>query len=429
MESTNTANHDSSCDILIRNATIIDGSGGPGIKAGVAVTGDTISSVGALQDLIADIDIDAQGLLLTPGFIDTHAHDDAALIDEPAMEMKISQGVTSVVIGNCGISLAPLTAESPLPSESRLFGKNEQFKYPEMEDYFSTLGRHPTTTNVAALVGHLTLRVDTLENLERPANSSELSAMQEKLDRTMKAGALGFSTGVFYSPSSASTKEEAASLARVVGAHKGIYATQIRDEADDIVESLDEAFAVATEGDVPLVISHHKVAGKNNFGRTRETLELIEQYSNSHTVSFDVYPYTAASSHLHPDYAKYTDKILITNSVPHPELIGKDVASIASEWNCTIREAMEEMQPGAASYFIMDEAEVQRVLSHSMAMIGSDGVPGEQHPHPRLWGTFPRVISHYARYLGLFTISEAIRRMTSLPARSIPPPTPSIIPH
>jgi N-acyl-D-amino-acid deacylase len=170
---------------------------------------------------------------------------------------------------------------------------------------------------------------------------------------------------------------------------------------------------------LPVVISHHKVAGARNFGRTRETLALLDHTHESQEVGFDVYPYIAASSWLTPDYLEFcSGRARITWSTPHPEMSGRYVADIAKEWGCDPKEAMRRMQPGGASYFIMDEDDVRRVVSHPRAMIGSDGIPDDAHPHPRLWGTFPRVLGHYSRDLGLFALEDAVRRMTSLSAET-----------
>ena len=234
------------CDILVRNATVMDGTGGKGIRADVAIVEDRIAAVGALPDMQADVYVEGADRVLAPGFIDTHAHDDHALVTEPGMRMKISQGVTSVVIGNCGFSMAPLTPERSLPSPLQLFGQREDFCYPSMESYFRAVQSSAPATNVATLVGHSTLRVGAMRDLEKPASAEELQLMERRLDESMAAGAIGFSTGMFYDPSIAATQDEAAALARVCGRRGGIYATHIRDEADGILGSLEEAFAIAS---------------------------------------------------------------------------------------------------------------------------------------------------------------------------------------
>jgi N-acyl-D-amino-acid deacylase len=408
----------SRCDIVFRCATVMDGSGRRRYVADVGVEGARIAGVGDLSATKASASVDAKGKVLAPGFIDTHAHDDSAMLSDPDMAMKVSQGVTSVIIGNCGVSLAPLTIDKPPPAPLNLIADPKHFVFPTMSAYFERLRAKPAAVNAACLVGHSTLRVGAMSDLNRVANDAEMNAMKERLAEGMRAGAVGFSSGLFYPPAKAATTEETAKLARVAGVAGGIYTAHIRSEDDDILPSLEEAFTIGREGGTPVVISHHKVAGAKNFGRTKETLAAIDAARRSQTVSFDVYPYVAASSWLTPDYLGFCSKVIITWSQPHPEMNGRDVSAIAREWGCDEKEAMRRMQPGGAAYFLMDEADVRRVLAHPQAMIGSDGIPEDAHPHPRLWGTFPRVLGHYARDLALFEMEDAVRRMTSLPAET-----------
>jgi len=406
----------SRCDLVFRGATVMDGTGSRRYIADVGIDGDRIIAVGDLSQTKADATVDAKGRVLAPGFIDTHAHDDSAMLSDPDMIMKVSQGVTSVVIGNCGVSLAPLAIDGVPPAPLNLIANPKHFIFPTMGAYIERLGAKPSAVNAACLAGHSTLRVGAMSDLSRVANEAEMTVMRERLAEAMKAGAIGFSSGLFYPPSKAATAEETATLARVAGAAGGVYTAHIRSEDDDILPSLDEAFGIGRAAGAPVVISHHKVAGAKNFGRTRETLAAIDAARKNQAIAFDVYPYIAASSWLTPDYLVFCSRVAITWSKPHPEMNGRDVSSVAKEWGCDEKEAVKRMQPGGAVYFLMDEADVQRVLSHPQAMIGSDGIPDDSHPHPRLWGTFPRVLGHYARDLGLFEMEDAVRRMTSLPA-------------
>lgn len=407
-----------SCDLVFREATVIDGSGAPRFVADVAIAGDRIIAIGALGGLTAREEIAAQGRVLAPGFIDTHSHDDNAVLATPGMEIKVSQGVTSVVNGNCGVSLAPLATDRLPPPPVSTIGEAKDFAFPTMAAYLQRLEATPPAVNTGSLVGHSTLRVGAMSDLNRVATPDELAVMQERLREAMAAGAIGFSSGVFYPPSKAATVDETAELARVASEAGGIYTAHIRDEADDIVPSLEEAFAVGARAGMPVVISHHKVAGVKNFGRSRETLALLDAANETLEVGFDAYPYTAASSWLTPDYLHLCSRVTVTWSKPHPDMKGRDIASIAQEWGCDEKEAARRLQPGGAVYFLMDEADVRRVISHPRAMIGSDGLPNDMHPHPRLWGTFPRMLGHYARDEKLFTLEDAIRRMTSLPAQT-----------
>ncbi len=405
----------------------MDGMGGRRFAADVAIEGGRIAAVGALSAIEAEAVVDANGRVLAPGFIDTHAHDDSAVLSDPDMTMKVSQGVTSVVVGNCGVSLAPLSIDKPPPSPLDLIADPKHFAFPTMGAYLERLRAQPCAINVACLVGHSTLRVGAMNDLDRVADDAEMAVMQGHLAEAMQAGAVGLSSGLFYPPAKAATVEETAKLARVAGAAGGIYTAHIRSEDDDILTALDEAFAIDKQGGLPVVISHHKVAGARNFGRTRETLAAIDAARKNQAVAFDVYPYIAASSWLTPDYLGFCSKAIVTWSKPHPEMNGRDVAGVAREWGCGEPEAVRRMQPGGGVYFIMDEADVRRVLSHPQAMIGSDGIAGVAHPHPRLWGTFPRVLGHYARDLGLFEMEDAVRRMTSLPAETFGLPDRGVI--
>ncbi|UFX46467.1 MULTISPECIES: N-acyl-D-amino-acid deacylase family protein [Bradyrhizobium] len=410
------ATSETTCDLVFREATVIDGSGAPRFVADVAVKSDRIVAIGDLAGVAAREVVEARGRVLAPGFIDTHSHDDNAVLATPGMEIKVSQGVTSVVNGNCGVSLAPLVVDSLPPPPVSTLGEAKDFAFPTMAAYLDRLMAWPPAVNTASLVGHSTLRVGAMRDLNREANADELAVMRERLREAMAAGAIGFSSGVFYPPSQAATIAETTELARVAAEAGGIYTSHVRDETDGVVTSLQEAITVGSVAGAPVVISHHKVAGMKNFGRSRETLALLDKANETHEVGFDAYPYTAASSWLTPDYLSLCSRVTVTWSKPFPEMKGRDIAAIAREWGCDDKEAASRLQPGGAVYFLMDEADVRRVVSHHRAMIGSDGLPNDMHPHPRLWGTFPRVLGHYVRDEKLFDLEEAVRRMTGLPA-------------
>ncbi|MGE5200888.1 MAG: N-acyl-D-amino-acid deacylase family protein, partial [Acidobacteriota bacterium] len=252
--------------------------------------------------------------------------------------------------------------------------------------------------------------------LDRPASEREIDLMRRRLAEALEAGAIGLSTGLWYDPASAAPKEEVVALAELLRPAGALYTTHMRDEAEHVLESLDETFAVGREAHVPVVISHHKVIGKANFGRTRETLPRIAAAMAKQPVSLDCYPYVASSTVLRPFMVPRALKVLVTWSKSRPEVAGRFLSDIAAEWNVSQEEACERLQPAGAVYWTMDEADVQRVLAFEHTMIGSDGLPHDLHPHPRLWGTFPRVLGHYCREIGLFPLEEAVHRMTGLPA-------------
>ena len=405
-------------DLLIRGGTVIDGTGAPGQVADVAIRDDRIVAVGRIDHADADRVVDATGRVVAPGFIDVHTHDDRALLSNPTMAMKVSQGVTTVVAGNCGISLAPLIASAP-PPPLDLIGAPGAFRYRTVDDYLGELEAGPAAVNGAFLVGHSTLRVGTMDSLERAATGREVAAMRRLLEDGLQAGAVGLSTGLFYRPAFHAPTSEVIELSAALKAHGARYVTHMRDEGDYVLRSLEETFEIGTAAESPVVISHHKVHGRHNFGRSHETLACIDAHAAHHDctgVAFDVYPYVASSTVLKEDSIVVAERVLITWSRARPDLAGRDLADIAREFGCDLLAAAERLQPAGAIYFAMHEDDVRRILSHPGAMIGSDGLPHDEHPHPRLWGTFPRVLGHYCRDVGLFSLEEAVRRMTGYPA-------------
>jgi N-acyl-D-amino-acid deacylase len=404
-------------DLIIRHAQIIDGTGAAPVIGDLAVGDDRILAIGDLGDCAASQEIDAHGKALAPGFIDVHTHDDRALISDPLMACKASQGVTTVITGNCGISLAPFHLRgTALPPPLDLIAQRPEHTYRRIGDYLDRLDSDPAAINSAALVGHSTLRAGAMDRLDRTATKAEIATMHGWLDGALEDGAIGFSTGLFYRPALAATTEEVIEIAKALRPKGAIHTTHMRDEADEIAASLAETFAIGRQAGVPVVISHHKVTHAANIGRTRETLALIEAARAGQRIGLDVYPYTASSTVLDPRRLAGASKILITWCKPRPELAGRDLAEIAAELGLDLAAAAETLVPAGAIYFTMDEADVRRVLGYKHAMIGSDGLPHDSHPHPRLWGTFPRVLGHYARDVGLFPLQEAVRRMTGLPA-------------
>jgi N-acyl-D-amino-acid deacylase len=402
--------------LVLRGGTVVDGTGAPRFVADVRIEGERIAAVGAhLPTQDADVQ-DVAGKIVAPGFIDVHTHDDQIVLAAPQMLPKISQGVTTVVIGNCGISLAPLV-HGDVPPPLNLLGGSDKYIYPTMAAYVAAVGEARPAVNVAALVGHSTLRVATMDDPYRPATPTQQSRMVELLREGMDAGAMGLSSGVFYATGAAADNDELALLARIAGDAGGVYTTHIRDESDKVIESLDEAFATGRRGSVPVVVSHHKCAGPQNWGRTVQTLAHIDAARTQQSIALDMYPYIAGSTVLRKQMVDGIIDIMVTWSMPYPEMAGSMLDAISTEWGCTQQEACERLQPGGACYFQMREDDVQRVLKYPATMIGSDGLPHDQHPHPRLWGTFPRVLGHYSRELGLFSLETAVHKMSGLSAR------------
>src|SRR5579884_2633703 len=285
-------------DTILRGGTVIDGSGAKRFRGDVAIAGDRIAAVGSVAKTAGAREIDVSGLVVAPGFIDVHTHDDRALLAMPDMAMKASQGVTTVVTGNCGVSLAPLTLDRAPPPPLDLIGDRGDYAYPRFADYLAALDRAPAAVNAACLVGHSSLRVGAMAALDRAATDAEIAAMGERLQEALDAGAIGMSTGLFYAPASAAPPAEIEALARRLRPAGAIYTTHMRDEAEHVLDSLDESFHVGESAGIPVVISHHKTTGVANFGRTAETLPKIAAAMRRQPVGLDAYPYVASSTVL-----------------------------------------------------------------------------------------------------------------------------------
>jgi len=404
-------------DLLIRNAVVIDGARRPRFSGDIGVRNGRIADIGLLAQARGEIEIDAQGKIAAPGFIDAHTHDDRLLGTDPAMAPKVSQGVTCVITGNCGISLAPLVNAAP-PPPLDLIDDGGAYRFADFESFLEELESRPAATNAACLVGHTTLRIAAMSRLDRAATLAETARMQALARAALAAGAVGLSTGTYYPPAAHATTEEIIAVAQPLKEYGGRYVTHMRYEDDRIAESMEETFRIGRGVGVPVIISHHKVVGRNNFGRSAETLALLSQAGERQTVCLDCYPYTASSTILRADRISLSSRILITWSKPHPEFAGVDLAQAAGRLGVSQEQAVAALSPAGGIYFSMDEADVQRILKFDDTMIGSDGLPHDIKPHPRLWGTFPRVLGHYCRDLGLFPLETAVYKMTGLTARN-----------
>ena len=404
-------------DIVIRNGWVIDGTGAERFRADVAIADDRIVAVGEIDGPPRARDLDATGLIVAPGFIDAHTHDDRALRSMPEMTPKVSQGVTSLVAGNCGVSLAPLElAEVPPPPLDLLGSEAGWFRFARFGEYVKALEQSPPTVNYGLLVGHITLRHRVMDRFDRAARPSEIAEMRRQVDAAMTEGAIGFSTGLDYPDAVAAPTEEIIALVEAVKPHGGLYCSHHRNYFERLEEAIDEALMIGRETQVPLTISHHQCTGAANFGKGPKTLAVIDKARQSQPIGLDVYPYNASSKTLDPGRAKPGVRIMVTWSTPFPEFAGKMLDEIATDWKCSAVEAASRLLPAGAIYFQLNEDDVRAILAYEHTMIGSDGLPHDVHPHPRLWGTFPRVLGHYSRDCGLFSLEEAVRRMTSLPA-------------
>ena len=400
----------------ITGATLIDGSGRPPVgNSVVVVSGDSITAVGRAGSVKIPSGarvIDGRGLTIAPGFIDTHNHSDRGLSNDPSAATQVSQGITTISIGQDG--------GSPLP----------------VGEYLSKLDQNPVALNVLTFVGHATLRSKVMgDNTNRHATPEEIEKMRTLVDQAMRDGAFGLSTGLEYEVGKPATTEEVIALASVAGRYKGIYISHMRDEADKAFESFAELIRISREGHLPAQVSHIKLGTVGVWGRSREAVELIEKARRSGLdITADCYPYDAWSSTIrvlipsgrHDDPVDVARgiadvggaaNITIVSCRAHPDYEFKTLESIAQSQNITPVEAyMRIVRDGSASVVChsMKDSDIKTFYQQPWVMVSSDGGIGSRHP--RGAGTFPKVLGDFVRQQNWFTLQEAIRKMTSLPA-------------
>jgi N-acyl-D-amino-acid deacylase len=330
---------------------------------------------------------------------------------------KLSQGVTTIIVGNCGVSGSPSHFQKDPPHPANLLGQADEFRYTTFSEYVSAVADAQPAVNVAAFVGHTTLRSNHLDRLNREATPGELEAMRSQLADALAHGAIGLSTGLAYKSASSASEEEVTALAELLHEEGAIYATHLRSEGAQVLDAIKEALRLGNRCKVPVVVSHLKCAGMDNWRQSGEILRLLHGASATQVVGWDCYPYAASSTILDPRQVDDRISITVTWSDPFPALAGQPLSSIAQKWGISQLEAAARLQPAGAIYHSMAEEDVRAILSNPSTMIGSDGLPNDIFPHPRLWGTFPRVLGHYCRDERLFSLQEAVRKMTSLPAQ------------
>lgn len=431
-------------DYLIKGARIIDGSGAPWFKGDVAIKGDKIVAVDfKLDEKKASKVINAEGLYLAPGFIDIHSHARGGLSLDPTMENVIRQGVTTVIEGNDG--------SSPLP----------------LREYFAQIEKLPLGANIGFFVGHGSVRDSVMGWENRKATAEEIEKMKKLVEDAMIEGAFGLSTGLIYPPGSFGDTDEIIELAKVASKYGGIYITHMRNESNKIMDAIEEAIRIGKEAKIPVQITHHKIVGRANWGMSLRTLLRIERAREEEGVdiTLDQYPYTATHTGItvlipgwameggndsllkrlkDPKLREQIKKGIIENMKSDrgsgdpaniqigscrwkPEYQGKTLAQILKErgvepnFENAAELVIEIIENGGAMaiYHSLSEDDLQRIIRFPWTMHASDGgvaKPGVGFPHPRTYGTFPRVIARYVRSFGLLTLEEAIRKMTSLPA-------------
>ncbi|MEW5978477.1 MAG: D-aminoacylase [Acidobacteriota bacterium] len=454
-------------DVLIRNGLVLDGTGRPAFRADVGLLGKRIDSVGKLEGATAARVIDAQNLVIAPGFIDIHTHADIELIAHPRIESKTMQGVTTEVFSNCGLGFAPVSSEKALSLQRRylkgLFGDGNglDWSWKSMREFLDRF-RVGIACNMAYLVPHGALRVSAMGWQDRPATSDEIKVMDRLLKEAFESGAWGLTTGLFYRPMNSATSGECVVLSQTVARHEGFLGIHLRDYQVRLMESLDESFQISRESGVRLQVSHLQAPGKLNKGRSmgEQLMQRIETARKEGLdVLCDLYPYTAGCTmlasllpswvtagevgeavsflrdphyrdricqHLQElSYLDFSEMFLCGfRAGKNRSLEGLRMTEIARECNQSVPAAIcellasEEMQIAYVLHQCSEE-DLRTILEHPTLMIGSDAVHLEGTVHPRVFGTYPRVLAEYVRRQSLFSLEEAIRKMSSMPAERL----------
>ncbi|MFN0141472.1 MAG: N-acyl-D-amino-acid deacylase family protein [Pyrinomonadaceae bacterium] len=403
-----------SASFVVRNATIIDGSGKAAFVGDIRVKGDRIVKIGKLKAKKDETVIDASGLVLAPGFIDIHNHSESGLLREGTAANQVSQGITTILVGPDGGGPWPIS------------------------DYFAKLDGK-IAVNVGAFVGHATVREEVLKtDYQRPATDNEIGAMIKLVEQGMKDGAFGLSSGLEYDVGYKATIEEMIALSRVAAKRKGIYMSHIRDEEEGFRAAMEEAIRIGREAKLPVQISHIKMGNRNVWGKSTEAIALIEAAQKAgQDVTADAYPYTAWASTItvlvpsrrHEDRVEIekglanvggADKVLITSHAANRSYEMKTMAEIAASKNISpVDLYIEIVKSGGAGVVCnsMSEEDVKAFYTRRWIMVSSDGGIGSRHP--RGTGTFTRVLGRFVRDDKWLTLEEAVRKMTSMPAKRL----------
>ncbi|MEQ8313668.1 MAG: D-aminoacylase [Gammaproteobacteria bacterium] len=432
-------------DIIIRNGHVIDGTGTPWYEADVAINDDRIVRVGDLSDATAAQTIDASGLIVAPGFIDPHTHAMRGIFDVPNAESALLQGVTTLTEGNDG--------SSPFP----------------IDEHYRAIEDRRISPNWAVFVGQGTIRANVVGTEDRDPTAAELEQMKTMVRQAMEQGALGISTGLFYVPGSFTDTEEVIELSKVAAEYGGIYISHMREEAAQLIDSVNETIRIGEEAGIPVQMTHHKVIGVENWGASVDSLRLVDEArARGVDITIDQYPYTASQTGINaliPQWAQEGGRdamldrinspetrqtiknevvakilydrgggdpgnVFISRNSWDPEMAGKNLADLAIEAGLepTPENAadivFDIIRGGGATavYHAIGPEDVDRIMQHPATAIGSDGpvgIFGEGAPHPRQYGTFARVLGHYVRERGIITLEEAVKKMSSQTARRL----------
>jgi N-acyl-D-amino-acid deacylase len=458
-------------DVLIKGGMVIDGSGSVPARWDIGIKGERIEAVGALEQAEGGQVIDATGLVVAPGFIDIHSHADFTLPVLPTADSKIHQGVTTELVGNCGYSLAPLNEVMRSKGEelSPLGSFGAHWDWDSFAEFTDLLRRQGTSVNVAPLVGHGIIRMKSMGMSDAAPTPAQMKSMQADVRQAMKEGAFGFSTGLGYSPNVYAKTDEIIELAKMAAEQGGIYTSHIRDEGFTLLESIDEAIEVGRKAHMPVEISHLKASLRSNWYKMSLAIQKIDAArAEGLDVSADMYPYNAFCTtmlSLIPSWAQvggiadlikrfrsekersqirqalerdaeagnpgHWEGILISYCASRPDYEGRSLRDLATERGLspeeTVMNILEETNCEVSRVqFAMDEGNVEMGLKKDFVMIGSDGEGRSAEgplsvgkPHPRNYGTFVRVLGHYARERGIFPLEVAVHKMTGMPAAKL----------
>jgi N-acyl-D-amino-acid deacylase len=457
-------------DLLILNGKIVSGNGNPWYWGDVAIGRGKIVKIGRFAKGQGEKVIDARGSVISPGFIDGHSHSDLFLIANPSAEQKVMQGVTTENVGMDGMSVAPIDEKNIADWRRFLSGlagdPKIDWKWRSLADYYDVLDRLPTSINVTSYVGLGTIRLKVMGMTDRKATPAEIDQMKRIAAQAMEEGARGISAGLIYSPSQYQTLEEVVEIAKVVRGYDGIYDVHLRSEGDRLIQSIEEVVEIGRRSGIPVLITHFKVFGKKNWGLSEKALELLDDVRREGVeVTIAQYPYIAGSTMLHAvippwyhakgpveliqmlrknkepikkDIRERTDwenfalsigwQNVVVSSVEsdvNKKYEGKNIAEIATMRNLADPTdaaldllAEEELAVGMIVFY-GDEKDVVRIMKHPSVSFITDGIVGGGKPHPRVYGTFPRILGRYVREQGVQTLEEAVRKMTSLPAEKL----------
>jgi len=450
-------------DLILKNGEIVDGSGNPSYRGDIAISDGLIQAIGVANEECRET-IDISGMVVAPGFIDTHSHSDLFLIHDPSSLPKIMQGITTEIVGQDGLGEAPIRQEHVAEWRRYLSGLNGdppiEWSWEDMGGYLDVVEAAETAVNVVSLVGHGNLRLLAMGMDDEPPTDKELEEMKGLLRESLEGGAIGMSTGLIYAPCVYSDTSELTELCKIVAEYSGVFVVHMRNEGDQLLESMDEVLTIARESGAHVHISHFKAGGKINWGKSKDALLKLETArDNGLQVSYDQYPYTAGStflSSLLPNWAheggvdkliekirdhetrekikaEYGerfegnratgwDQVLVTyvESADNKQFEGKNLAEIAElrgqpPVDTLMDIVIEENNMASMASFTMSEDDIEQIMRHPLGMVCTDGLLLGK-PHPRAYGAFPRVLGRYVREQGVLGLEEAVRRMTSYPS-------------